>query len=209
VTLLAWRHDRNQSVGRLLRFAIGANVVALVLVFQFGFVSQMKRAEEGGLDDIRWPVARITSQAAVANMPFGSGLGTFVPIYQRFAPRETLQTFYVNHTHDDWLELWLTGGMPAIVLALCFLAWLATSTFRLWSSDQPKRPVLDLALARAAPIVIVLLLLHSVLDFPLRIPALSVLFAIACAYLVPPGRIQHGVAKSHSGVPFAHATAIR
>jgi hypothetical protein len=198
-TLLAWRHDRDQSVGRLLRFAIGANVVALILVFQFGFVSQMKRAEAGGLEDIRWPVARITSQAALANMPLGSGLGTFVPIYQRFAPRTSLQTFYVNHAHDDWLELWLTGGMPAIVLALCFLAWLATSTFRLWSSDQPKKPVLDLALARAAPIVIVLLLLHSVVDFPLRITALSVLFGIACACLIPQLSMKREVSDEQLG----------
>jgi O-antigen ligase len=190
--LLAWRHDHGQSGRRLLRYAIGANVVALILAFQFGFVALTNRLEQQGLEDLRWPAARITSQAAVANMPFGSGLGTFVPIYQRFAPRTSLQTFYVNHAHDDWLELWLTGGVPAIVLALCFLAWLATSSFRLWSSDQPKRPVLDLALARAAPIVIVLLLLHSVIDFPLRITALLVLFAIACAYLIPLRRIEVG-----------------
>ena len=195
--LLVWRHNRNQAGRRLLHFAIGINLVALLLAFQFGFLGFMQRVEQTrGIAEIRWPAARITSQAALANMPFGSGLGTFVPIYQRFAPRETLQTFYVNHTHDDWLELWLTGGMPAIVLALCFLAWLATSTFRLWSSNQPKRQVLDLALARAAPIVIVLLLLHSVLDFPLRIPALSVLFAIACAYLIAPRRIEDGVERS-------------
>jgi O-antigen ligase len=187
--LLAWRHGRGQSGRSLLRFAIGANVVAVILAFQFGFVALMHRAEIQGLEDLRWPVARITSQAAIANMPFGSGLGTFVPIYERFAPRETLQDVYVNHAHDDWLELWLTGGVPAIILVLGFLAWFAASTFRLWRGGQPEGPMLDLALAQAASIVIVLLLLHSVVDYPLRIPALSVLFAIACAYLIPPRRI--------------------
>ena len=93
---------------------------------------------------------------------------------------------YVNHAHNDWLELWLTGGIPAILLALAFLAWLAASTVRLWRSDELQGSVLDLALARAAPIVIVLLLLHSAVDYPLRIPALSVLFAIACAFLIYP-----------------------
>ena len=63
--LLAWRHDRGQSGRRLLRFAIGANVVALILAFQFGFVAFMQRAEEQGLKDLRWPVAHITSQAAI------------------------------------------------------------------------------------------------------------------------------------------------
>jgi O-antigen ligase len=188
--LLAWRHDRGQSGRRLLRVAIGANVVALILAFQFGFVAFMQRTEEQGLKDLRWPVAGITSQAAIANLPFGSGFGTFVPVYDQFAPRTQLAEAYVNRAHNDWLELWLTGGAPAIILLLGFLAWFGIATLRLWSRDQPEAPVLDLALAQAASIVIVLLLLHSVVDYPLRTPTLSVLFAMACAFLIPRRRIE-------------------
>jgi hypothetical protein len=183
--LLVWRHNRYQSGRRLLGFAIGGNLVALLLAFQFGFVAFMQRAEQQGLEDLRWPVARVTSQAAIANLPLGSGFGTFLPVYDRFAPRTLLAEHYVNHAHDDWLELWLTGGVPAIVLMIVFLTWFGVSIFGLWGRSQPDGPVLDLALAQAASIVIVLLLLHSVLEFPLRITALSVLFAIACAYLIP------------------------
>jgi O-antigen ligase len=190
--LLAWRHNRYQSGRRLLGFAIGGSLVALLLAFQFGFVAYMQRAEEQGLKDLRWPVARVTSQAAIANLPLGSGFGTFVPVYDRFAPRTLLGQAYVNHAHDDWLELWLTGGVPAIVLMIVFLTWFGVSTFGLWGSSQPVAPVLDLALAQAASIVIVLLLFHSVLEFPLRMPALSVLFAIACAYLIPTRNIKDG-----------------
>jgi hypothetical protein len=194
--LLAWRHNRDQSGRRLLGFAIGGNLVALLLAFQFGFVAYMQRVEQQGLEDLRWPVARVTSQAAIANLPLGSGFGTFVPVYDRFAPRTLLVELYVNHAHDDWLELWLTGGVPAIVLMIVFLTWFGVSTFGLWGRSQPDGPVLDLALAQAASIVIVLLLLHSVLDFPLRITALSVLFAIACAFLIPLRRIEHSVRMS-------------
>ena len=206
--LLAWRHDRGQSGRRLLHFAIGGNLVALLLAFQLGFVGFMQRMEDQGIEDQRWPVAQVTAQAAIANMPFGSGFGTFVPVFEKFAPRTLLmdQNRYVNHAHDDWLELWLTGGVAAIVLAIGFLAWLAASAFRLWRSGQAERPVLDLVLARAAPIVIVLLLLHSALDFPLRIPALSVLFAIACAYLIPPRRIEQS-AQMSAGIKWASADA--
>jgi O-antigen ligase len=194
--LLVWRHGRGQRGRRLLRFAIGANVVALILAFQFGFVAFMQRAEVQGLKDDRWPVARITSQAAIANLPFGSGFGTFVPVYDKFAPRTQLAEAYVNHAHNDWLELWLTGGVPAIILIVGFLGWFGVATFRLWSRDQPEAPVLDLALAEAASIVIVLLLLHSLVEFPLRTPTLSVLFAMACAFLIPPRRIEQGVPMS-------------
>jgi O-antigen ligase len=194
--LLAWRHDRGQSGRRLLRFAIGANVVALILAFQFGFVAFMQRAEEQGLKDDRWPVARITSQAAIANLPFGSGFGSFVPVYDKFAPRTMLAETYVNHAHNDWLELWLTGGVPAIILVIGFLAWFGVATFRLWSRGQPEAPILDLALAQAASIVIVLLLLHSVVEFPLRTPTVSVLFAMACAFLIPRRRRGPGEERS-------------
>jgi len=187
--LLAWRHRRDQLGRRLLRLAIAANVVVLLLAFQFGFVAFMQRTEEQGLKDSRWPVARITAQAAIANLPFGSGFGTFVPVYDQFAPRTLLAETYINHAHNDWLELWLTGGVPAIILVVGFLAWFGVATFRLWS--QPEAPnILDLALAEAASIVIVLLLLHSVMEFPLRTPTLSVLFAMACAFLIPPRRIE-------------------
>jgi O-antigen ligase len=195
--LLAWRYSRGRSGRRLLGFAIAASVVVLLVAFQFGFVGFTQRFEQSGIEEIRWPVAQVTSQAAIANLPFGTGFGTFVPVYDQFAPRTLLGYSYVNHAHDDWLELWLTGGAPAIVLAVCFLAWFATSTFRLWGSSQPEGPVLDLALAQAASIVIVLLLLHSVLDFPLRIPAVLVLFAMACAFLLPRRKIEEaGVERS-------------
>src|SRR6516165_7257746 len=138
--LLAWRHNRGRARGQsgrhLLRVAIGANVVALILAFQFGFVAFMQRTEGQGLKDARWPVARITSQAAIANLPFGSGFGTFVPVYDEFAPRSLLAETYVNHAHNDWLELWLTGGAPAIILVLSFLAWFGVASFRVWSSSQ-------------------------------------------------------------------------
>ena len=201
--LLAWRHNQGQSGRRLLRFAIGANLVALLLAFQFGFVAFMQRAEGQGLEDMRWPVAQVTSQAAIANLPFGSGFGTFTPIYEKFAPRTFLTEKYVNHAHNDWLELWLTGGAPAIVIAVGFLAWLAASTFRLWSRGHQETPVLDRALAQAAPIVIVLLLLHSAMDYPLRTAALSVLFAIACGYLIPRRRIEHSPEISAGSERFA------
>ena len=102
----------------------------------------------------------------------------------------------MNHAHNDWLELWLTGGIPAIVLLVAFLAWLVAAIVRVWKSGEPDAPTLDRALAQAASIVIVLLLLHSTVDFPLRIAAVTVLFAIACAYLIPGRKIEHSAELS-------------
>ena len=129
--------------------------IPIISVGGFRRGSQIRHAvEEQGIEDFRWPVAQVTSQAAIANLPFGSGFGTFVPVFEQFAPRTLLldQNRYVNHAHNDWLELWLTGGVIAIVLTVGFLAWLAASTFSLWRRGEPEARVLDLALAQAASI---------------------------------------------------------
>ena len=185
--LLIWRHGRDRSSRRLLLYGLGANLIALLIAFQFGFAAMVGRLEDAEvIEDLRWPVAHVTSSAAFANMPFGSGFGTFVPVYEMFAPRTILMDRYVNHAHDDWLELWLTGGLPAIVLAICFLTWFVSATFQLWRSDLPGAQASDTMLARAASIVVVLLLLHSIVDYPMRTIALMALFATSCALLVPP-----------------------
>ncbi len=183
---LAWRHDRGQTNGRLLPFVLGANLIAGLIAFQFGFVNIMQRVEQSEvIEDIRWSVAKVTTEAALAHMPLGSGFGTFVPVYDRFAPRTLLMDRYVNHAHNDWLELWLTGGVPAIVLVLCFLGWFAAVSASAWRENPGNGAVLEVALARAACIVICLLMLHSLIDYPLRTAALDVLFAICCALLMP------------------------
>jgi O-antigen ligase len=137
------------------------------------------------IEDIRWPVAKVTTEAALAHMPLGSGFGTFVPVYERFAPRTLVMDRYVNHAHDDWLERWLTGGVPAIVLVFCFLGWFAAVSVSAWRERPGSGAALDIALARAASIVIFLLMLHSLVDYPLRTAALDVLFAICCVLLIP------------------------
>ena len=184
---LVWRHHNNRSVGRLILGGLGAYIVAFLIFFQFGFIGLAQKIEASDtMGDLRWSVAGVTWKATVANLPFGSGYGTFEPIYEMFAPPTLIiANEYVNHAHDDWLELAMTGGVPAIALAIGFFAWFGVASFRLWVRDQPGLQPVDIALSRAATIIIVFLLLHSVVDYPLRTEALSVLFALACAFLFP------------------------
>lgn len=185
--LLVWRHYRGASSRRLVLSALGANLLALLIAFQFGFVGLMQRIENAEvIEDIRWPVAGVTWQASLAHLPLGSGFGTFVPVYEMFAPRQLLQDRYVNHAHNDWLELWLVGGVPALVLVCAFLAWFIAASMRAWRNG-PGAPNLDTAIARAASIAVSLLLLHSFVDYPLRTITLTVVFALGCTLLIPPG----------------------
>ena len=37
----------------------------------------MQRVEEQGIEDLRWQAAGVTFEAAIANLPFGSGIRDF------------------------------------------------------------------------------------------------------------------------------------
>ncbi len=207
---LAWRYKRGNSRRTFLLVAIGISLLAILIAFQFGFVTLSQRIGQQD-QDLRWPVAAVTWKAAATNLPFGTGLGSFVPVYDMFAPRILVRTTYVNHAHNDWLELWLDGGLPALALALSFLGWFSVASARLWRDDVPSGRVLDNALAGAGSILIVLLLLHSAVDYPLRTTALMTLFALACALLVRPpvGAMAHSAPEHHARRGHAKADVTR
>jgi O-antigen ligase len=190
--VLLLRTGSRQPRRQLLVFVAGGGVIALLVGFQFGFVGMANRAQNDAdiLGDIRWPVASITLKAAQANLPFGTGFGTFVPVYQAAEPRTLLFDHYMNRAHNDWLELVLEGGVLSIIGLLVFLVWFVRSSFQVWQPRLEGTDVLDTALARAASIVIVLLMLHSIFEFPLRTTALMVVFALSSALLAMPSRLQ-------------------
>jgi hypothetical protein len=136
----------------------------------------------------RLPFARNTVEAALAYMPFGSGLGTFVPVYAMFEkPEDTMAYIYANHAHNDVLELWLNTGVVGLALVGMFVVWLALRSVEIWRSPPPEGAnELDWTLVRAANIAVALLVAHSFVDYPLRTGAMMAVMAFACALLIEP-----------------------
>ena len=145
----------------------------------------------GGLGKLRQPlsqevrlqVAPDIARAAMTYSPVGTGLGSFDPVYRTVEPESAASTTFLNHAHDDYLELWLETGIVGIILILVFLYWFARASWRAWVSE---RKLVGASLGRAGSTVAGLLLLHSIVDYPLRTTALAVVFAFACALLNPP-----------------------
>lgn len=128
--------------------------------------------------DIDWTLDRF-------GLP-GSGFGTFIPVYQMAESLEGLTPAVVNHAHNDYLEILLEGGVMGGALALLFIALLGVAAFKLTRARQsPERAVMAVAAAAG----IALLLLFSVVDYPLRMPALAAIFALCCALLLPTRRL--------------------
>jgi O-antigen ligase len=184
---LASTDPRRVSVSAGKRLLTGAVVVAIMFAIQFALYRILERFSADPMEDARIPFARNTIEAAQAYMPFGSGMGSFVSVYGLFEkPQDTIMGVYANRAHNDILEFWLEGGLAAVILMAAFAAWLLRRTVAVWRPRQHGKLPIDTMLARAATIVITLLIAHSCVDYPLRTCAVMTIMVYSCALLVEP-----------------------
>lgn len=124
-----------------------------------------------------------TARAAQAFWPAGSGLGSFPRVYPAFEPADQLSDAYVNNAHNDLAEIWLEGGLPAILLLGGVAGLLCVSLFRRFGSETPEA---DRSAAVAAFAGCAILLLHSIVDYPLRMMTIMAGAGLLLAMLVAP-----------------------
>lgn len=119
----------------------------------------------------------------------GSGLGSFSSVY---APTEKLiwvNQFYVNHLHNDWLQLIIEAGLPGIIVLSLF----AASIFRVVRAmqdapaSQHRSMLTNLPNERsfvwAGLIIILLFAAHSIADYPVRRVGTLVLLTVAVGWV--------------------------
>jgi O-antigen ligase len=135
------------------------------------------------LEDLRLRILPTLLELAREQWLWGTGLGSFERVYQVREPAALLLPVYMNHAHNDWLELVITGGLSAIVLVVLGLGALVA---RLPALVGGREADALLPLRRAALISMVLLGLASISDYPLRTPALAALFALCALWLFMP-----------------------
>ena len=170
------------------RIIVGVSLFGLFMISQYALLAALDRfLGTDPLKDGRIAFARNTIEAARDFMPWGGGVGTFVsiyPIYEKIP--DLMSDSFANRAHNDILEIWLETGIFGPVLLAGFAIWLVTRAFHLWRDREWTGLLLDLQLARAAAVILLLLLVHSFVDYPLRTGALMVLAGFCCALLVPP-----------------------
>ena len=93
---------------------------------------------------------------------------------------------YANHAHDDFLEIWLETGVAGLILVLLFVTWVLWRSLQVWRRSYVGGLQIDRFLVRASTLAILLLLFHSIADYPLRTGSMMALFAFLCALLIPP-----------------------
>ncbi|MDQ0464932.1 O-antigen ligase [Caulobacter ginsengisoli] len=177
---MAWRAGLHRKLSRTTLIAVGLIAATLLALAFVVFNGAAERLTGGFSDELRFKAVGVILRAMGDYMPFGSGFGTFVPVYKMFETPAVMQNTYVNHAHDDWLEVILEGGIPVVALLVGFLIWWGRSGLALWRKAGGRD-----TLTRGAWLVTLVLLAHAFLDYPLRSPAIMCVFALACAMLVP------------------------
>lgn len=120
-----------------------------------------------------------TMSLAARTFPVGTGLGSFADVYASAEDPKMVDRTYINHVHNDYLELMLELGLAGILLLLIFFAWWARQMALVWRTPSSSH------FAKAASIASAAILAHSLVDYPLRTAALATLFAICLALLLP------------------------
>lgn len=173
---------RRPGMKRVLSVVV---VLGFIAMIQFGLVGILERLDQGVADNTRTQMTQISIEAGKAYAPMGAGLGTFRQAYAPFeAKHETsVDHTLANHAHNDYAELWLEAGYPALFAMGVFWCLFIVLGFRVWW-QQKQTNTFDVLLSRVAWISVLLALLHSYVDYPLRTTANASVFALLLALAI-------------------------
>lgn len=184
----------------MLLGGLGLAILAGVIALTLSRATAVQRLINGGDDaDVRFEALPIIWQAARDFFPSGSGYGSFADIYRIYEPAQMLNPNYLNHAHNDFIELLLTGGLPALLLLAVGGVLFGGGVLRMLrlKADRAREPAV---MARAGCAVIVILVLGSVADYPLRAPSLALLAAIMVAFWSRSVMRQSAVSSTSNGL---------
>ena len=136
-------------------------------------------AIEGDLQAGRLAIARDCLRMFMQRPAIGWGLGAFPYVYPQF--RTFYTDYYINQTHNDWLQVLVETGFAGAIAML----WFVFNLFRdslLKLSPPGGRGSMDGSSVRLAALTSCTgILVHSLFDFNLHVPANAALFFALCA----------------------------
>lgn len=131
-------------------------------------------------ESLRFKVWGSIAEMGVQYLPLGSGIGSFVEVYQIGERFEQLRASYLNHAHNELLEVFLTAGIPGLLLVALALYALARAGLAAFRAPAAARGV---ELARLGAIVLAMFAVGSIADYPLRTPTIAAIAMIAALWL--------------------------
>ena len=170
---------------RTVRVAMGLAAFAVVLTSllvwlggkelssKVGSISTEARGEISG--GMRLTIDKDGMRMVASRPVLGWGLGAFPVVYPHF--RSFYTNFFVNEAHNDYVQLAAEMGILGFGTMLWFLAIVfrqARRKLAKWTTD------ISGAATMACILGVIGILLHSLVDFNLQIPANAALFYVLC-----------------------------
>jgi O-antigen ligase len=150
-------------------------LVAFLFWIDIGSVLTRWTSISDGLENGRPAIARDCLRMFTHRPFFGWGLGAFPIIYPQF--RSFYTDYFINQAHNDYLQVLVEAGAAGALAMLWFIANLYSSGLRrLRDSRSDARRAIRLAALMGCTG----LLVHSLVDFNLHIPANAALFYVLC-----------------------------
>jgi len=160
--------------GALARTRIFSIVMTLLAFLAFIGSSVMWQHLGNLKDAVRLDILRDSLRMFAVKPFLGWGFGTFQDVYPSF--RSFYTSFFVNAAHNDYLQVLVETGLAGFGCVVWFIILLYRNGLRrLDGGNQTWRGVL------AALVGCTGILVHSLFDFNLQIPANAALFYVFCA----------------------------
>ncbi|MEE9433192.1 MAG: O-antigen ligase family protein [Sphingorhabdus sp.] len=174
----SWRGRFPDGKKLILVIVAAMSLFPIVVIGLYDWLSEF--VQQGTRPETRLLFNSLTWEAVKDFFPFGTGLGNFRWIYSGYETDAILQSNYVNHVHNDWHELLLQGGVFAILIVGLFL-W---ALIRHLIADIVSERLLDKPERWAPYLALLMVLLHSIVDYPLRTSAIAGVTALCVVYIL-------------------------
>jgi hypothetical protein len=150
---------------------------AVLLALGYWTASKWMKADE--IHELRGIIRHTTMALASVHLPWGSGVGSFVPVFQQAVPDALLMPAYINAAHNDYAQVWLEAGAAGLLVGAIAAAAIAMALHALAQGRCGDR-----RLAWSAIFGIAVLLAHALVDYAMRTPALMSVAALLAGILV-------------------------
>ena len=166
LALISFGWFRTEHTART--FKIGTLVLATIGIVTLYYFFDISAILE---KDLRSIYNANTWLAIKDNWLSGTGYGSFLLIYPIYETTQFITANFANHAHNDYLELLLEGGIIVVPVFLLFVTQIICNLFRT-------------GLTQAAGLSIFAILIHSLVDYPLRTMAIAIVFVLLSAIIL-------------------------
>jgi len=179
MTVLYLSASRRRQKG--IRIFLGSAFLIITLISLYlGIGATIERFSLDHLLREQRPIFWANALRIFSNFPLvGSGLGTLPSLFPDIEQDGVLVRAF--HAHNDYLEYLAELGALGMILLLGGILFLAFKSFLVWR--ERRHPEVK-GLALGGLISIVAILIHSLTDFNLHIPANMLLFSVVISSTV-------------------------